>query len=119
MDDNLKSFMYFDRLAVPVAAAIRGVCLGSALELALFCRVRVCGAGSVLGLPETTFGLIPGCGGIQKMNALAGKRRTLELVLSGATFDAGDALRWNIVDAVVPRADVVDEAIRLIRKMNK
>lgn len=118
LKDNLKSFMFFEKLPVPVIAAIRGVCLGSALELALFCHGRVCGTGSVMGLPETTFGLIPGCGGIQKMRGVAGKRRALELILSGATFDADEALRWNIVDAVVPRAGVVDTAIGMIRKIN-
>jgi len=113
--DNLNSFRYFYDLDIPVIAAIRGVCLGSALELALFCHARICGKGSVLGLPEASFGLIPGCGGIQNINALAGRPRALELILSGSSFTAEDALNWKIVDKIVPKKDIVDTAIQIIK----
>lgn len=117
--DNLSSFRFFEELAVPVVAAIRGVCLGSGLELALFCHARICGSGSVLGLPETGFGLIPGCGGILNLGALAGRRRALERVLAGSSFGAEEARAMNIVDAVVPRKDVVASAVRLIEKIDE
>ncbi len=113
--DNLKSFRFFEELQVPVIAAVRGVCLGSALELALFCHCRICGAGAVLGLPESSFGLLPGCGGIQKLRALAGFSCAMELVLSGTTFTAEEALHWNIVDRIVPKEDTVTAAVNFIR----
>ncbi len=116
--DNLSSFRFFEELPVPVIAAIRGVCLGSGLELALFCHARICGSGAVLGLPETGFGLIPGCGGILNLAARTGRGRTLETVLAGSSFGAEDALAMNIVDAVVPRKDVVAAAVRLIGKIH-
>lgn len=116
--DNLSSFRFFEEQAVPVVAAIRGVCLGSGLELALFCHARICGSGSVLGLPETGFGLIPGCGGILNLAALAGRRRALEYALTGSSFGAEEARAMNIVDAVVPRKDVVSSAVRLIEKID-
>lgn len=116
--DNLSSFRFFENLPVPVIAAVRGVCLGSGLELALFCHARICGAGSVLGLPETGFGLIPGCGGILNLAALAGRRRALEAVLTGASFGAEEALAWNVVDAVVPKKDVVENAVRLLENIH-
>ena len=117
--DNLDSFRFFEDLPVPVIAAVRGVCLGSGLELALFCHARICGAGSVLGLPETGFGLVPGCGGILNLAALAGRRRALEAVLTGASFGAEEALAWNVVDAVVPRKDVVESAVRLMEMIHE
>jgi enoyl-CoA hydratase/carnithine racemase len=113
--DNLLSFSFFDDLDIPVIAAITGVCLGSALELALFCHCRICGSGSVLGLPESSFGLMPGCGGIQKLRAFSGLPRAMELVLSGSSFTAEEAYRWNIVDAIVPRKDTITDAIRFIK----
>jgi enoyl-CoA hydratase/carnithine racemase len=116
--DNLSSFRFFENLPVPVVAAIRGVCLGSGLELALFCHARICGAGAVLGLPETGFGLIPGCGGILNLAALAGRQRALETVLTGASFGAEEALAWNVVDAVVPKKDVVGSAVRLVERIH-
>lgn len=116
--DNLKSFRFFEELEVPVVAAIRGVCLGSALELALFCHCRICGEGSVLGLPESTFGLLPGCGGIQKMMALTGLPRAMELILAGATFSPDEALRWRLIDRIVPKEEAVDEAVTFIREVS-
>ncbi|MBP7735847.1 MAG: enoyl-CoA hydratase/isomerase family protein [Spirochaetes bacterium] len=115
LSDNLRSFTFFENLTIPVVAAIRGVCLGSALELALFCHCRICGNGSVLGLPESTFGLIPGCGGISNMASLAGLPRTMELVLSGSSFTSEEAHQWKIVDKIVPKKDVVTAAINFIK----
>jgi len=117
--DNLSSFSFFEELSVPVIAAVRGVCLGSGLEIALFCHARVCGSGSVLGLPETGFGLIPGCGGILNFAARAGRRRALETVLTGSSFSAEEALAMNIVDAVVPKKEVVASAVRLVEKIDE
>lgn len=118
LHDNLSSFRFFEECAIPVVAAIRGVCLGSALELALFCHARVCGEGSVLGLPESTFGLMPGCGGISKMLSLAGRARTMELSLSGASFSPDEAISWKLVDVIAPKKDVVARAIDLVKKMS-
>jgi enoyl-CoA hydratase/carnithine racemase len=114
LNNNLHAFSFFEQCTVPVVAAIRGVCLGSGLELALFCHARVCGAGAVLGLPESTFGLMPGCGGVYKMNSLAGRARTMELILSGASFSAEEALAWKIVDLIVPKKEVIARAIEVI-----
>ncbi len=113
--DNIRSFRFFEELDVPVIAAISGVCLGSALELALFCHCRICSDGSVLGLPESSFGLIPGCGGIQKLRDLAGLSRSLELLVSGNSFTAEDAYQWKIVDTIVPKHESVITAIEFIR----
>jgi enoyl-CoA hydratase/carnithine racemase len=115
--ENLESFIFFENLDIPVIAAVRGVCLGSALELALFCHARICGSGAVLGLPEATFGLVPGCGGIQKINELAGRPRALELVLGGSSFTAEEALRWKIVDKIVPKKNIVPAAVTLIKSV--
>lgn len=117
LTDNLRSFRFFEEAKVPVVAAIRGVCLGSAMELALFCHARICGAGAVLGLPESSFGLIPGCGGIHQLQALTGLSRTIELVLTGSTFDAEEAYRWKIVDKIVGKNDAVSTAVDVIRSV--
>jgi enoyl-CoA hydratase/carnithine racemase len=115
--ENLKTFIFFDALKIPVVAAIRGVCLGSGLELALSCHARRCGRGSVLGFPEIGFGLLPGCGGIQKINEISGRSRALELILSGSSFSEEEALEWKLVDKIVPKKDVVGSAVRIIKSV--
>ena len=104
---------------IPVIAAIKGVCIGSALELALHCHFRLCSENTILGLPESTFGLMPGVGGIPKLMDLAGKAKTIELVLNGITFNPEDALKWNIVDAVYPKKNLMDKAIELAKLASK
>ena len=75
---NHHSLKFLNDLNIPVIAAIKGVCLGSALELALHCHFRLCSNDAIFGLPESSFGLIPGLGGIPKLRQLAGKAKALE-----------------------------------------
>lgn len=113
LSQNLKTFAFFKQLEIPVIAAIRGVCVGAALELAMFCHFRICAEGSVIGLPESTYGLIPGIGGIQNMVALAGQAKAIELILKGNTCSAKQALEWNIVDYIVPKNKLKEMALKL------
>jgi len=113
LSSNLKTFDFFRQLDIPVIAAIRGVCIGAALEMAMFCHFRICAEGAVLGLPESTYGLIPGIGGIQNLVALAGQAKAMELVLKGNTLSAEQALNWKIVDCVVPKKELIEVAIKL------
>jgi enoyl-CoA hydratase/carnithine racemase len=111
MLENYRAFVQLEQLNIPVISAIRGVCLGSAFELALFSHFRIAAEDAVLGLPESTFNLMPGIGGIQRVSALAGKARAIEIILRGITFSATDALEMGLVDAVVPRNEVFPRAI--------
>ncbi len=112
---NYQAFKFFQELNTPVIAAINGVCIGSALELAMHCHFRLCSEGAILGLPESTFGLIPGVGGIPRLMELAGKAKTIELVLRGNTVNTNDALKWNIVDAIYPKRALISKAEQLAK----
>lgn len=114
---NYQAFAVLETLEIPVIAAIRGVCLGSALELAMFCHFRICGEDSVLGLPESTYNLIPGIGGIQRLAALSGKAAALQLILRGNTFDAHDAFKVNLVDAIVPKKMLFEAAEEFVHNL--
>lgn len=103
-------------LPIPVVAAIGGVCLGSGLELALACHFRVAAGNAVFSLPETTFGLMPGCGGTQRLPGLIGVGPAIEWILSGRMVTADEALGAGLVDAVVDRREVVRAAETLARR---
>ncbi len=85
----------------PVVAALHGAALGGGLELALACDARIALAGTVLGLPEVTLGIIPGAGGTQRLPRLVGVARAIEMICSGERISADKAMQLNIVDAVV------------------
>ena len=84
----------------PVVAALHGAALGGGLELALGCDARVALAGTVLGLPEVTLGIIPGAGGTQRLPRLVGVARAIEMICSGERISVAMALQLNLVDAV-------------------
>jgi enoyl-CoA hydratase/carnithine racemase len=115
--NNSDSFSILASLPFPTVAAIRGCCLGSGLELALACRFRVADKNAVLGLPEATFGLLPGCGGTVRLTKLAGYQNAIRLILTGDSMLAHDALAVGLVDAVVDKADIATVAIRFVERL--
>lgn len=118
LEENRRSFFFFEALDIPVIAAIQGVCIGSALELAMFCHFRICAEGALLALPEVSFNLMPGCGGTQKLQQLAGKNRALELMLDGRNFSPEEALEWGIVDMVVTKKELMNIASSLAQAVS-
>jgi enoyl-CoA hydratase/carnithine racemase len=115
--DATASFQAIAALPYPTVAAIGGCCLGSGLELALACRWRVAATNAVFALPETSFDLMPGCGGTVRLPALVGNGRAVELVLSGRFVDATEAGEIGLVDAVVDRKDLHAAALRLVERV--
>jgi len=100
-------------------AAIHGACLGGGLELAMAFDARVASDHDKtrLGLPEVQLGLLPGGGGTQRLPALAGIERALDLLLTGRQVSAGYARRIGLVDECVPRDILLDAAERTGRRM--
>jgi enoyl-CoA hydratase/carnithine racemase len=111
---NHRSFSQLERLPYPVVAAIGGVCLGAGLELALACRYRVAARRAVFALPEVSFGLLPGCGGTVRLPRLVGAPLAIELILTGRTLLADEALAVGLVDQVVDRRDLISAAESMI-----
>ena len=67
----------------PVAVALHGTVLGGGVELALACHYRVAAKDARLGLPEVKLGLLPGCGGTQRLPRLTGAKPALDFIASG------------------------------------
>ena len=89
------------RLPIISIAMIEGFAFGGGLELALACTFRLGTSKAKLGLPEIKLGLIPGYGGTQRLPRIVGETRALELILSGRTVLAEEALRIGLVNRLV------------------
>jgi enoyl-CoA hydratase/carnithine racemase len=91
---------WLERSPFPSVAALNGAALGGGLELALTCDLRVAAPHAVLGLPETSLGILPAAGGTQRLPRVIGYAKALELVLTGARLCADEALGIGLVNRV-------------------
>ena len=92
--------LMLERMWKPTIAAINGAALGGGCELALACDLRYASSRAKLGQPEINLGLIPGWGGTQRVARVAGLGFAKELVFTGRTVDAEEALARGMVNAV-------------------
>jgi len=104
-----------ETLEIPSIAAINGWALGTGLELAMACTMRVASAGVLLGQPEVRLGIIPGAGGTQRLPRLVGMGRAMEMILTGEAIPAEEALSVGLVNRVVPREKLMEETLKLAR----
>ncbi len=109
-------FDRLERLPIPTVAAIHGFALGGGLELALACRYRIGADDGKLsvGLPEVQLGVHPGFGGTVRTPRLIGARAALDLMLTGKTLRAQEALKLGLVDRLVPRAELLTSARAIV-----
>ena len=110
-------FRRFETSPKPTIAAVNGFALGGGCELAMACHVRIAADGAKFGQPEVKLGLVPGYGGTQRLPRLVGKGRALQLLLTGELIDAAEAHRIGLVNAVVPGAELLDAARRMLGQM--
>ena len=91
----------FDRLPIPIVAAVHGVCIGGGLELALATDLIVASESAKIGAVEATLGLNPLMGAIQRITERAGAARAKEMALLARRYDARTLEKWNIINRVV------------------
>ncbi len=99
------------RMPKVTIAAICGYALGGGCEVALACDFRFAADTATLGQPEVLLGLLPGAGGTQRLPRLVGLSRAKELIFSGRTVDAAEALRIGLVDELAPPDAVYERAV--------
>ena len=101
----------------PTIAAIHGDAFGQGLELAIACDIRIASESSRFGMPHIHEGLVPQDGGTQRLPRLVGKGKALEMVLTGESIDAGEALRIGLVNMVQSSGNVMKKALDLAHDM--
>ena len=85
----------------PIIVAMHGTALGGGFEVAMACQYRVAQAGTKIGLPEVKLGIIPGCGGTQRLPRLIGVDEALMMIVEGNPINTAKALELKAFDAVI------------------
>jgi len=101
----------------PFIAALHGYVLGSGVEIALCCDIRLAAEDVQFGLPEPGLGIIPAAGGSQTLPRVIGGAKALEILLSGRWVKAEEARRLKLVSKVLPKKELMPEAERLAAKI--
>jgi enoyl-CoA hydratase len=101
----------------PTIAAVGGWCVAGGFELALWCDLRIAADGATFGCLERRWGVPLIDGGTQRLPRIVGQGRALDLVLTGRTVDAEEALAMGLVTEVVPAGTEREAAVALAHRL--
>ena len=101
----------------PTIAAVNGTAFGGGTELALASDLAVAQQSAQFGLPEVKRGLIAAAGGVFRIVDQLPRKVAMRLLVTGDPISAADALRWGLINEVVPDGTVVDAALALAERI--
>ncbi len=112
-----KTFDKLTDIGKPTIAALFGLALGGGCEVALCCDLRIAAEDTVIGLPEIGLGIMPGSGATQRLPRLIGVAKAKELIYTGDNINAAEAYRVGLVNKVVPKEKLMEEAKAMAKKL--
>jgi len=112
-----KLFRRFEKLRIPIIAAVNGFALGGGLELALACDFIYASENARFGLPEVSLGIMPGFGGTQRLARLVGLNRAREMIFSAQMVTASEAYQMGLVNKVVAPEKLLEEVNKVASKI--
>jgi len=116
-ESYMNIFNQFERLPMPVVAAVQGLCFGGGFELALRADVIFAGENALFGHPEQTLGLVTLLGGIYRVAERAGQARASEWALTSERISAKEMAEAGVVNRVLPNAVLNEEAKAFARTL--
>ena len=111
---------FFNRIELypkPVIACVNGKAFGGGNELQMACHLAIAADSAEFALPEVRLGIMPGYGGTQRLPRLIGKRRALELMISGERISAQKAMEYGLINKVTPLEKLKEETMEWARQI--
>ena len=112
-------FRKLEKFPIPTIAAINGFALGGGCEIAMSCDIRICSDNAIFGQPEIGLGIAPGFGGTQRLARLVGEGMAKQMIFTGQTIKADEALRIGLVNEVIPQNELLNKAKKLAENIGK
>ena len=106
-----RAFRHLETLDIPVIAAVNGYALGGGLELAMACDIRLASAKAKFGQPEVGLGITPGFSGTYRLAKLVGQGYAKEMIFTCKTFNAEEALRIGLINAIYEPEELMTQAM--------
>ena len=107
-------FFKIENSPKPVVACVNGYALGGGCELAMSCHFIIASDNAIFGQPEVNLGIMVGYGGSQRLTQKVGKGRAMEMIITGGTINAAQALEYGLVNYVVPQSDLLAKASSIL-----
>ena len=107
------------RLSKPVIAAIEGPAVAGGLELVLWCDLRIAGASAIFGVFNRRFGIPLVDLGSIRLPRIVGHGRAMDLILTGRSVDAAEALAMGLINRCVPDGAALATAVELAQKLSR
>lgn len=104
-----------EAIEIPILCALHGRVLGLGLEMTLACDIRLMSEDCLWSMPELKFGLVPDLGGTARLSRIVGAAKAMEILMTGRTYTAAQALQYGLVNDVFPAETLLEEAERLAR----
>jgi enoyl-CoA hydratase/carnithine racemase len=117
MSEGKDLISVIENMNIPVVAAIRGVCFGAGLEIALACHIRICSENALFAFPEANHGIMPGLGGSVMLAKLIGAGKSAEIILTSEIVNSQKALDLKLADYVVPVKELKSFSLSLLERM--
>jgi enoyl-CoA hydratase/carnithine racemase len=108
---------FIGKIDIPVVASVTGICFGAGLEIALACHIRICSDNALFAFPETNYGIMPGLGGTVMLSKLIGQGKAAEIILSGDTINAQQAMKLRLVDYLVPASEIREYSLNYLENL--
>ena len=112
-------FSKIEHCPKPVVACVNGFALGGGCELAMSCHFVIASESATFGQPEVNLGIMVGYGGSQRLTQRVGKGRAMELIITGKTINATQAMNYGLVNYVVPQTELLDKAFSILRVVHE
>lgn len=115
--DQFTTWDQIKKTKKPIIAAVSGFALGGGCELVMTCDMVIASETAQFGQPEIKIGVMPGAGGTQRLTKAVGKVKAMEMALTGRFINAEEALKYGLINKVVPVEVYLQEATKLAKEI--